>query len=107
MRCNMLRILRGAGSAGLCRKEIRDRLVAQMPDATRLLDRLEALGLVRRERGTADRRLVSTYLTDAGAALLASLDAPVSAEHYRQLGHMSYEQVRALIELATMARQVG
>jgi DNA-binding MarR family transcriptional regulator len=104
---NVLRILRGAGAAGLCRNEIRDRLVARMPDVTRLLDRLQALGLVRRERGTADRRQVSTYLTEAGAALLASLDAPVSAEHDRQLGHMSDEQVRALIELTTTARQVG
>ena len=47
---NVLRILRGAGPAGLCRNEIRDRLVARMPDVTRLLDRLEALTYVRRSR---------------------------------------------------------
>ena len=35
---NVLRILRGAGQAGLCRNEIRDRLVDRMPDVTRLLD---------------------------------------------------------------------
>ncbi len=104
---NVLRILRGAGTEGLCRNEIRDRLVARMPDVTRLLDRLEAIGLVRRERGSADRRLVSTYLTDAGSALLASLDGPVSAEHHRQLGHMTEEQLQALIALTAMARRVG
>ena len=104
---NVLRILRGAGDAGLCRNEIRDRLVARMPDVTRLLDRLEATGLVRRERDSADRRLVSTYLTDAGAALLRSLDGPVSAEHDRQLGHMSDDQVQSLIALVTLARKAG
>ena len=34
---NALRILRGAEPDGLCRNEIRDRLVSPMPDATRLL----------------------------------------------------------------------
>jgi hypothetical protein len=32
---NALRILRGAGEAGLCRNDIRDRLIARVPDATR------------------------------------------------------------------------
>ena len=49
---NVLRILRGAGAKGLCRNEIRDRLVTRMPDVTRLLDRMEASGLIRRTRGS-------------------------------------------------------
>src|SRR5947208_2507840 len=57
---NVLRILRGAGKLGLCRNEVRDRLVAQVPDVTRLLDRLEESSLIERERGTSDRRLVAT-----------------------------------------------
>src|SRR5437762_13910759 len=75
---NVLRILRGAGKAGLCRNEVRDRLVAQVPDVTRLLDRLEHLGLIDRERSTEDRRLVSTRITAAGLALLRSLDDAVA-----------------------------
>src|SRR5947209_3579140 len=47
---NVLRILRGAGPEGLCRNEVRDRLVAQVPDVTRLLDRLEDAKLIERER---------------------------------------------------------
>ena len=38
---NVLRILRGAGSEGLCRNEVGDRLVTTVPDVTRLLDRME------------------------------------------------------------------
>ena len=38
---NVLRILRGAGASGLCRNEVRDRMISQVPDVTRLLDRLE------------------------------------------------------------------
>src|SRR3990172_9879074 len=55
---NALRILRGAGAEGLCRNEVRDRLLARVPDATRLLDRLEAMGLVLRAREGEDRRFV-------------------------------------------------
>src|SRR5215213_4956096 len=53
---NALRILRGAGPEGLCRNEVRDRLIARVPDATRLLDRLEESGLVTRTREGEDRR---------------------------------------------------
>ena len=102
---NVLRILRGAGADGLCRNEIRDRLISRMPDVTRLLDRMEAQGLVRRERSEADRRQVSTYITDAGALLLADADGPVAAEHARQLGHLTPDQLRTLVELTTLARQ--
>ena len=102
---NVLRILRGAGPDGLCRNEIRDRLIARMPDVTRMLDRMEAMDLVRRERSTEDRRQMTTYLTDVGRTLLMSLDAPVSAEHNRQLQHLSDAQLRVLIDLTTMARQ--
>ena len=48
---NVLRILRGAEPNGLCRNEVRDRMLTRMPDMTRLLDRMEATGLVSR-RGT-------------------------------------------------------
>jgi DNA-binding MarR family transcriptional regulator len=101
---NVLRILRGAESDGLCRNEIRERLVTRMPDVTRLLDRLEDAGLVSRVRGTEDRRLVSTRLTKAGRELVDSLDDPVREEHERRLGHLTDAQLRSLIELLTLAR---
>jgi DNA-binding MarR family transcriptional regulator len=102
---NILRILRGAGSAGLYRNEIRERLISRMPDVTRLLDRMEAAGLISRERSTADRRMVATFLTERGRELVNALDAPVSAEHERQLGHMTSEQLQTLVTLLEVARQ--
>ena len=102
---NVLRILRGAGQDGLCRNEVRDRLIAQVPDVTRLLDRLEDAGLIARERSTTDRRLVATHITAAGLALLEKLDAPVFEMHRELLGHMSEEQLRTLIDLLAVARE--
>ena len=49
---NVLRILRGAGADGLPRCEVQGRLVAPVADTTRLLDRLEKMGLVSRARNT-------------------------------------------------------
>lgn len=101
---NVLRILRGAGEGGLCRNEVRDRLVSQVPDVTRLLDRLESSGFIERERSTEDRRLVSTRITETGLALLDRLDEPVVQMHRELLGHLSEAQLRALIELLAFAR---
>lgn len=102
---NVLRILRGAGRAGLCRNEIRDRLVAQVPDVTRLLDRLEEGGLVERERAEQDRRLVTTRITRTGLALLGRLDGPVAQSHRERLGHLSATQLRSLIGLLAQVRE--
>lgn len=104
---NALRILRGAEPDGLCRNELRDRLVTRMPDVTRLLDRLEDAGLVTRARGTEDRRLVRTRITAAGLALLAGLDGEVHAAHRRLLGHLSAAELAQLSALLARARQAG
>jgi DNA-binding MarR family transcriptional regulator len=75
---NVLRILRGAGEAGLPTLEIADRMVERSPGITRLLDRLEAKALVRRARCARDRRQVLCFITDVGLSLLARLDEPIA-----------------------------
>ena len=88
----------------LTRNEVRERLVAQVPDVTRLLDRMEEAGLVARERDETDRRLVTTRVTRKGLALLSRLDGPVAAAHEEALGHMTNAQLRLLVELLALAR---
>lgn len=104
---NVLRILRGAEPDGLCRNELRDRMLTRMPDMTRLLDRMEEAGLVSRTRLDTDRRLVSTVITREGRRLVDELDEPVASLHRRQLGHLTATQLRSLSELLTLARQGG
>jgi DNA-binding MarR family transcriptional regulator len=104
---NVLRILRGAGAGGLCRHEIRDRLVSRMPDVTRLIDRMEEAGLVTRRRSAEDRRLVTTELTTAGRRLVDQLDGPVAEEHQRRLGHLKEEDLRMLVTLLERIRGGG
>jgi DNA-binding MarR family transcriptional regulator len=73
---NVLRILRGAGSDGLPTLEVADRMIEQTPGVTRLLDRLEAKELVRRQRCPKDRRQHLCWITPKGLAVLEKLDAP-------------------------------
>jgi DNA-binding MarR family transcriptional regulator len=101
---NVLRILRGAEPTGLCRNELRDRMLTRMPDMTRLLDRMEEAGLVARTRHEGDRRLVLTRITKQGRKVVDALDAPVHELHQSTLGHLSPTQLRTLIDLLTLAR---
>lgn len=76
---NVLRILNGAGTAGLPCREVSDRMVTRDPDVTRLLDRLEAQGLVERERLTTDRRVVVARISAAGLDVLVRANPAVTA----------------------------
>ena len=102
---NVLRILRGADPEGLCRNDVRDRMVNRMPDMTRLLDRMEKAGLVTRHRDTEDRRIVTTRITDKGRKLLDELESEAAREHERRLGHLSDMKLRQLIELLSEVRE--
>lgn len=102
---NVLRILRGAGPDGLRCADVSERLVTRDPDVTRLLDRLEAAGLVSRARNDRDRRVITAALTSAGAALLAELDDPIDQLHRTQLGHMPQATLRQLSALLEEARR--
>ncbi|MDQ3800478.1 MAG: MarR family transcriptional regulator [Acidobacteriota bacterium] len=100
---NVLRILRGAGGDGLICSEISERLITKDSDITRLLERLENRGLIRRERSEKDRRIVIARITDAGLNLLAAIDEPIIELHRRQLGHLGeslLDQLNALLVLA-------
>jgi DNA-binding MarR family transcriptional regulator len=104
---NVLRILRGAGEAGLACRDISERLVARDPDVTRLLDRMEKQGFIVRARATADRRVVTTRITAKGRELVTKLDKPVSDLHLQQLGHLGQAKLRTLLDLLDEARTRG
>jgi DNA-binding MarR family transcriptional regulator len=101
---NVLRILRGAGRERPSCGAIAERMVTRDSDLTRLLDRLEERGLVKRARDDNDRRVVTAEITDAGLQLLRKLDGPVDRVHRQQLAHMTDEQLKTLQRLADEAR---
>jgi DNA-binding MarR family transcriptional regulator len=118
---NVLRILRGAcksaenhgdggNSAGLPCGEIAARMITRDPDITRLLDRLEARGLVGRSRQKKDRRVVEARITSGGLQLLKKLDKPVEAMHRKQFERVPAAHLRQLLahlmEIRSAAAQI-
>jgi DNA-binding MarR family transcriptional regulator len=101
---NVLRVLRGAGPDGLACREIGERMIAKDPDITRLLDRLEERDLISRSRDRADRRVITTRITDKGMRILKELDKPIEELHVKQLGHLGEQRLRSLVDLLEAAR---
>ncbi len=102
---NVLRILRGAGKEGLPCGAIAERMVTRDPDITRLLDRLDKMGFISRQRGERDRRVVTTTITEAGLKILKQLDKPVQEAGMALVGKLSRAQMEELVELLDLARE--
>jgi DNA-binding MarR family transcriptional regulator len=101
---NVLRILRGASDDGLPTLEIAKRMIEQTPGITRLLDRLEAKGLVRRQRCPKDRRQHLCWITKKGLDALAPLDEPTLRAHDDALKGLSHTQRLSFIRLLDAIR---
>ena len=101
---NVLRILRGSRPDGLPTLEIAARMLERAPGITRLLDRLERKGLIRRQRCPGDRRQVLCVITDQG---LAQVDAVTAAiRRVRQpMNRLSQKDLGRLIRLLDAVRQ--
>jgi len=102
---NVLRILRGAGKTGTPTLDIADRMIEMTPGVTRLLDKLEAKRLVRRERCPEDRRQVLCWITEHGMRLLAELDGPLAAAGVSSMAPLPTAEVRALITTLEKIRE--
>ncbi len=101
---NVLRILRGAGEVGLPTLEISGRMLEQAPGITRLLDRLEAKGMVRRERCPQDRRQVLCWLTPPGLSLVERLDEPIDTADREAVAMLGVEDQERLLRLLETIR---
>ena len=101
---NVLRILRGAGKEGLPTLEIASRVVEQTPGITRLLGRLERKSLVRRSRGSHDRRQVLCRISSRGLRLVTALDRPMQQAAESCLAPLSEPEALGLVHLLDRVR---
>ncbi len=70
----LLQVIARHGKSGAGCSELGKHLAAPGPDVTRMLDRLDAGGLVSRRRDAKDRRVVHTELTVKGEELLETAE---------------------------------
>ncbi len=101
---NVLRILRGAEPEGLHTLTIADRMIERAPGITRMIDRLEAKGLVARERCGEDRRCVYCRITGKGLELLKKLDRPVDEVTQAAFAALNPQELAQLVKLLERVR---
>jgi hypothetical protein len=93
---NVLRILRGAGSAGHQRSDIEQRMVHDPERLLALLHKLKSRGFI--EGG------LRLSITAAGQDLLASLDGPFEAMIEERVGWIAADKLRTAIEVLEAIR---
>ncbi len=105
---NLLRILRGhrlkGRGGGVRASEIGCQMVVRMPDVTRLVDRLEARGLVDRGACSEDKRVKFVTITDKGMRLLERIDPEIVTLGQEVLGHLSERELRSISRLMEKIR---
>jgi DNA-binding MarR family transcriptional regulator len=101
---NALRLLRAEHPGTVNTLDLSSRLVSRAPDITRMLDKLEQRGFIRRERPADNRRVVRVGITAAGIALLRKMRSPIRDCHEQQLGHLSRKELQSLVALLRSAR---
>jgi DNA-binding MarR family transcriptional regulator len=99
---NVLRILRGAPE-GLPTLQIRRRMVEEGAGITRLVDKLETIGLIERDRPGSDRRQVLCRITRKGLDLLEQTDARLADAHAEMLHGLSAGEATQLAGLLLQA----
>jgi DNA-binding MarR family transcriptional regulator len=96
---NILRILRGAGKP-ISTLQIRQRMLDKMSDTSRIVDRLLAKGLVKKNTCPGDKRLVDVSITDKGKKLLERMDllAPDMDALFQNLGDADAKLLNKLLD---------
>jgi DNA-binding MarR family transcriptional regulator len=95
---NVLRILRGQHPEYCNLKLIKERMLDRMSDASRIVDKLLAKGLVERSACPVDRRQVNIIISKKGLTLLSSLDF-MDEEIKHIFKNLSTEQIVTLNNL--------
>jgi DNA-binding MarR family transcriptional regulator len=88
---------------GVPMRAIIDGHLNRASDATRLADRLTALGLLERAPSSADRRVVLVRITTAGRDLFLRLTRQIKALHRTQWSHLDQHELGELTRLLAKA----
>lgn len=101
---NVLRILKGSDPRPVSVNDITDRMIDKMSNASRLVEKLRAKGLVSREKCPFDRRQVDVSITEEGQALLVKLNEETQAVITGHM-HITEEEFRQLNDILDRLRK--
>lgn len=102
---NVLRIVRGGPTKGHPIYEIERRMIYRFANVTRLVDRLELQGLLKRVADPKDRRVSRVVITPKGRRLMERLDEPVHEMATRLTSCWGEEECLALANRLELLRE--
>jgi MarR family 2-MHQ and catechol resistance regulon transcriptional repressor len=88
----------------LHQRDLGEKLLRSSGNITMVVDNLEKRGLVRRERGTEDRRFVTVHLTEPGRRLIAGLFPRHLANIVQEMSALTNAEQE---ELGRLCRKLG
>lgn len=84
---------------GVCQRELASRIVKDQPNTTRILDKMEQKGLIRRNPDPLDRRAFQVFLTEKGKRLREELLPVVQQLRNDSTSGFSESEIMMLKEL--------
>ncbi|KIP87724.1 MarR family transcriptional regulator [Stenotrophomonas maltophilia] len=97
--CTMPLLMIGRSGGGIRQVTLAQQLGLEGPSLVRLLDKLSASGLVRRECDASDRRANLLWLTDEGQALVSELEQKLIGLRQDVFGALSMDELRAVLKV--------
>ncbi|WP_372394892.1 MarR family transcriptional regulator [Azospirillum sp. HJ39] len=87
---------------GMRQRELADEMAVEGPSLVRLLDGLEAAGLLERRENPGDRRAKTLHMTDAGRHLLAQVNKALNDIRRRLMADVTEADVEACHRVLAM-----
>ena len=88
----------------LCQRDIAKKILKSTGNITMVIDNLEKRGLVKRERGSEDRRFITIHLTEKGAQLIAEIFPRHASAITDEMGTLTAEEQA---DLSRLCRKLG
>lgn len=101
---NVLRILQGAKGKPISVNKILESMIQRSSNITRIVDKLEAKGLVERTLCPIDRRKMDIIITEEGSQLLKKLNKKVENFHRPMMENLNEEELDTLEKLILKLR---
>lgn len=101
---NVLRILRGQKGKPANLSTVQERMVNQMSNTTRLVDKLLEKKLVERSVCEENRRKIEIFITEKGLSLLKEIDPVIDATENEIAKKLSSEEIQHLNDLLEKLR---
>ena len=95
----------GQAGDGVSQAHLADLAGVEPPTLVRVIDQLEAQGLVERRASLSDRRVNLLYLTQAALPLVTEIEAEAETLRKELLGDLSFEEYEVAVAVMQKLRQ--